>query len=78
MKIRIHGVNKITIVNEHIRLDSLLKYAAIASTGGEAKIMIQNGDVFVNGERCALRGKKIMPGDVVRCDGSILLVEQSI
>ena len=53
----------IHIETEYIRLQDLLKFAAAVSTGGEAKILIQEGDVTVNGEVCTMRGKKIRPGD---------------
>ena len=53
----------IHIETEYIKLQDLLKFAAAVSTGGEAKILIQEGDVTVNGEACTMRGKKIRPGD---------------
>lgn len=53
----------IHIETEYIKLQDLLKFAAAVSTGGEAKILIQEGDVTVNGEVCTIRGKKIRPGD---------------
>ena len=56
-----------SISGEFIRLDALMKFASITSSGGEAKQMIQDGDVFVDGEQCAMRGKKIRPGSLVRC-----------
>ena len=55
----------IHIETENIKLQDLLKFAAAVSTGGEAKILIQEGDVTVNGEVCTMRGKKIRPGDDV-------------
>ena len=55
----------IHIETEYIKLQDLLKFAAAVSTGGEAKIFIQEGDVTVNGEVCTMRGKKIRPGDDV-------------
>ena len=55
----------ITITTEFIRLQDLMKLAALVSTGGEAKILIQDGQVTVNGETCLQRGKKLLPGDVV-------------
>ena len=55
----------IHIETEYIKLQDLLKFAAAVSTGGEAKILIQDGDVTVNGEVCTMRGKKIRPGDDV-------------
>ena len=55
----------IHIETEYIKLQDLLKFAAAVSTGGEAKILIQEGEVTVNGEVCTMRGKKIRPGDDV-------------
>lgn len=53
----------IKIETEFIRLDSLLKLAGWVDTGGQAKFLIQNGEVAVNGEPCTQRGKKMRPGD---------------
>ena len=64
----------ITITTEFIKLQDLLKLANLVCTGGEAKIVIQNGDVSVNGEVCTMRGKKIRPGDTVAFDGKELTV----
>ncbi len=61
-------MEEINITTEFIKLDSLLKYSALAGTGGEAKSMIQDGLVKVNGEICTMRGKKIFPGDTVSYD----------
>lgn len=59
----------ITINTEFIKLQDLLKFANLVSTGGEAKIIIQEGEVAVNGEICTQRGKKIRPGDDVALNG---------
>lgn len=59
----------ITITTEYIKLQDLLKLAAITATGGEAKLLIQDGEVLVNGEVCTMRGKKLRPGDVVEALG---------
>ena len=64
----------ITITTEFIKLQDLLKLANLVGTGGEAKIVIQNGDVSVNGEVSTMRGKKIRPGDTVAFDGKELTV----
>ena len=56
----------ITIEEEYIRLDNLLKFAGTVDTGGQAKFAIQNGEVLLNGEICTQRGKKIKPGDIVK------------
>ena len=55
----------ITITTEFIRLQDLMKLANMVSSGGEAKQLIQNGQVLVNGEPCLQRGKKLRPGDTV-------------
>ncbi len=65
----------ITINDEFIKLDSLLKFSGIAATGGHAKILILNGEVKVNGETCLMRGKKIRKDDVVECDDLTLIVK---
>lgn len=51
-----------------IRLDSFLKWAGIADTGGTAKILIQNGKVVVNGKVETRRGKKLSDGDLVQLE----------
>lgn len=61
-------MEKITINTEFIKLDSLLKFAALVGTGGEAKYVISEGMVKVNGDVCTMRGKKIYPGDRVDFD----------
>ena len=55
----------VQITTEFIKLEGLLKFSGIAETGGDAKLMIQEGEVSVNGEICTQRGKKLRPGDVV-------------
>ena len=67
----------IHIETDFIKLDSLLKYAALVGTGGEAKTVIGEGLVEVNGQVCTMRGKKIYPGDRVRFDQAELLVEKA-
>ena len=62
-------MEKITIETEYIKLDSMLKFAAVVGTGGEAKYVISEGMVTVNGEVCTMRGKKLRPGDKVSFQG---------
>lgn len=69
-------MEKITIETEFIKLDALLKYAVLVGSGGEAKTVIADGMVSVNGEVCTMRGKKIRPGDTVEFAGNTLIVEQ--
>ena len=59
----------VAITTEYIKLDSFLKLANMVGSGGEAKILIQEGQVLVNGEVCTQRGKKLRTGDVVCLDG---------
>ena len=67
----------VKIETEYIKLDSLLKFAALVGTGGEAKYVIQEGLVRVNGELCTMRGKKIYPGDTVTFDRFAVNVEKA-
>ena len=69
-------MEKITIKTDFIKLDALLKFAAMVGTGGEAKYVISEGMVSVNGEVCTMRGKKIYPGDKVSFDQFELEVEK--
>ena len=66
---------QIKLNSEFIKLDSLLKLSGIASTGGAAKMFVQNGDVKVNGETCLKRSKKIRKGDRVEIFEEIIEVE---
>ena len=66
----------IQIQTEYIKLDAFLKFAALVGTGGEAKLVIADGLVQVNGEVCTMRGKKLRSGDSVTFAGQTLLVEQ--
>ena len=59
----------IKINTEYIKLDSLLKYVGAAETGGQAKNVIQNGEVLVNGQVCTQRGKKIRVKDMITYNG---------
>ena len=77
MKIKLHGVRRVYITGDYIRLDDLLKYASLVSSGGEAKFLIQGGEVLVGGEPCRIRGKKIRPGEVVRYDDVTLAVRSN-
>ena len=67
-------MDTIRITTEFIKLQDLLKFASLVSTGGEAKIVITEGEVTVNGEVCTQRGKKIRPGDAVSYHGRNITV----
>jgi Uncharacterized conserved protein len=62
-------MREVAITTEFIKLDALLKFENLVMSGGEAKIVIQEGQVLVNGEACTMRGKKIRSGDVVSFAG---------
>ncbi len=68
---------KITITTEFIRLDALLKLANFVGSGGQAKLVIQSGQVTVNDEICTQRGKKIRVGDVVMFEKQTVTVAAS-
>ncbi len=78
MKVRVRRVSaariSVPITTEFIKLESFLKLANAAGSGGMAKNFIQNGEVEVNGETCTMRGKKLRPGDSVRFNGAEYLV----
>jgi len=63
------------IDTEFIKLDSFLKAVDAVCSGGEAKIIISEGMVRVNGEVELRRGRKLRPGDQVELDARTFLVE---
>ena len=66
---------RVKIETEFIKLQDLLKFAGAVETGGEAKLLIQEGRVSVNGQVCTQRGKKLRPGDKAELDGEVYSVE---
>ncbi len=70
-------MESIAITTEYIKLDALLKFAALASSGGEAKTVVSEGLVRVNGEVCTMRGKKLRAGDRVEFGGRTVVIEQA-
>ncbi len=68
VKVKEKEVKKISISTEFIRLDAFLKMCDAVQSGGHAKIVIQDGDVKVNGEVCTQRGKKMRAGDKAEFD----------
>ena len=67
-------MESILIHTEFIKLDALLKFAGWVETGGEAKQLVQDGFVKVNGEVCTMRGKKLCAGDKVQLDDRELTI----
>ena len=66
----------IKIKDEHIKLGQLLKLAGLVDSGVEAKEIIQNGEVSVNGEVDTRRGKKLYPGDIFSYNGEDVAVQE--
>ena len=66
----------VQIHTEFIKLQDLLKFSGAAETGGDAKRIIQEGRVKVNGETCTMRGRKLRPGDRAVIDDETELVVQ--
>lgn len=58
-------MEELKIVTPFIKLDQLVKFAGFSETGAKAKILIDLGELNVNGELCIKRGKKIKPGDII-------------
>nr|WP_281420377.1 S4 domain-containing protein YaaA [Tissierella simiarum] len=61
-------MQEISIDTEFIKLDQFLKYASVVQTGGQAKMMISEGIIKVNGEVVLERGRKIKKNDVVEIE----------
>ena len=68
----------VAIHTEFIKLQDAMKYANIVYSGGEAKQLILEEQVLVNGEVCTMRGKKLRPGDKFTfMDQTYLIKEQA-
>ena len=65
----------LAIHTEFIKLQDALKYANVVYSGGEAKQLILEGMVKVNGEVCLMRGKKLYPGDTFSFQGHTIVIE---
>lgn len=68
-------MEKVKISTEFIKLEQMMKFAGIAGTGSEAKLLIGNGEVRVNGSTELARGKKLRTGDIVEFDGRSYIIE---
>ena len=66
------------MATREIRLDQLLKLAGMVGTGGEAKVLIQAGEVQVNGEIEMRRRRKLKPTDVVSLGDTSLVVREVV
>lgn len=70
-------MEEVWIRQDPIRLDQLLKLANWVMSGAEAKLVIQDGLVSLNGQVCLMRGKKVHPGDRVDFEDQSLLVKMA-
>ena len=68
----------VAITTEFIKLQDAMKYANIVYSGGEAKALIQEGEVLVNGEVCTMRGKKLRSGDKFTFNGQTYLISDHL
>ena len=66
------------ITTEFIKLQDAMKYANLVYSGGEAKVLIQEGQVEVNGEVCTMRGRKLRPGDSFSFNGALYTVTAKV
>ena len=67
-------MKEVKIETEYIKLDQFLKYQGIASTGGEAKLLISEGKVKVNGEVEYSRGRKLKSRDIIEFESLIFKI----
>ncbi len=70
-------MEKILIRDDFIKLGQAMKLGAMVGSGVEAKFVIQDGLVKVNGETCTMRGKKIYPSDVINFNGQEAMVDKN-
>ena len=66
---------KITLKDEYIKLGQALKAAGLVENGAQAKEVIQEGQVLVNGETDLRRGRKLYAGDIVTFNGEEIEIE---
>lgn len=71
-------LKEISITTEFIRLDAALKLANVVGTGGQAKMLIEDEQIKVNGELCTQRGKKLRDGDAFSFENQEFAVKKEI
>ncbi len=65
---------EIGIYDDSIKLDQFVKFSGACITGGEAKLLVKNGEVMLNGEVCTMRAQKVHVGDSVTISGEEYVV----
>ena len=71
------NIQDIPITTEFIKLQDAMKLANLVESGGEAKLLIQEGQVFLNDEVCTQRGRKLRPGDSFTFEGITFRITQA-
>lgn len=69
---------EVIIKTNFIKLDQLLKYNGIADSGGQAKEIINDFDIKVNGQICKMRGKKIYDKDKIEFNEYVITVKKEV
>jgi len=75
MLVESHAMDEIEIHGDGIRLGQLLKLAGIAESGADAKLLLADGAVTVNGEVETRRGRQLTAGDVIAAEGEQVRVK---
>lgn len=70
-----NDIEEIEIYQEPIELYKLLKFANLVMSGGEAKLVIEEGLIYLNGELETRKAKKIYEGDLIDFEGQLLKVK---
>jgi len=71
------NLQELPITTEFIKLQDAMKFANIVMSGGEAKQLIQEEQVLVNGEVCTMRGKKLREGDTFSFEGLTFVIRNA-
>jgi len=71
------NVQELAISTEYIKLQDAMKFANIVMSGGEAKTLIQEEQVKVNGGICTMRGKKLREGDTFSFEGQTFQIRNA-
>ena len=80
MKVKVKrktNVQDVPITTEFIKLQDAMKLINLVESGGEAKLLIQEGQVLLNGEVCTQRGRKLRPGDSFTFEGITCRITQA-
>ena len=71
------AAQELAITTEFIKLQDAMKFANIVYSGGEAKNLILDEQVQVNGEVCTMRGKKLRDGDTFTFEGMTFVIRNA-